>query len=139
MACLLDEINNRDDRELLLQIQFNLFTLGSYLATEASKTGCGISEQDVYRLEEEMDKIEDLIPPLKTFVLPGGCKSNSLSHVCRTICRRAERMIYQIDESSQLDPLLFKYINRLSDYFFLLSRKQSFIHNTDEISVFYNY
>jgi cob(I)alamin adenosyltransferase len=136
IACLLDEINNCDDREILLQIQYNLFTLGSYLATEAEETVCRISQKDIDLLEKEMDKMDELIPPLKTFVLPGGCKSNSLAHVCRTVCRRAERMVYQIDEYSKLDINLLKYINRLSDYFFLLSRKQSFIQNIDEISMF---
>jgi cob(I)alamin adenosyltransferase len=134
IACLLEEVDNREDRELLFRIQCNLFTLGAYLATEEdeSKT-CRIDQKEVDLLEEEMDKIESLIPPLKFFVLPGGCKSNAWAHVCRTICRRAERRIYNLTEQGEIDPAALKYINRLSDYFFLFSRKQNFIHNIDEI------
>ncbi|GHT05986.1 hypothetical protein AGMMS49525_13840 [Bacteroidia bacterium] len=84
-------------------------------------------------LEAEMDKIANLIPSSNKFILPGGCKSNSLAHVCRTICRRAERRFYALSEHESLDPTALKYINRLSDYFFLLARKQSFLCNQDEI------
>jgi cob(I)alamin adenosyltransferase len=133
LACLLDEINNREDREILIRIQNNLFVLGGYLATDSMKKSCPLTLKEVEKLEDEMDKIDALLPPLNTFILPGGCKSNSLAHVCRTICRRAERNIYKITEESQIDFTVLKYINRLSDYFFLLSRKQSFINNIDEI------
>ena len=133
VACLLDEINNREDREFLTQIQYNLFTLGAYLATENEVKTCCLSQKEVDLLEEEMDKIDALLPLQKHFILPGGGKSNSFSHVCRTICRRAERCIYKILEQSEVDPIALKYVNRLSDYFFLLSRKQSFINNLDEI------
>jgi cob(I)alamin adenosyltransferase len=132
VACLLDETDNREDREFLLRIQCNLFTLGGYLATEEEES-CRIPQEEVDLLEDEMDKIEALLPPLKFFVLPGGCRSNSVAHVCRTICRRAERNIYKITEETQVDAIALRYINRLSDYFFMLSRKQSFINNIDEI------
>jgi cob(I)alamin adenosyltransferase len=134
IACLLEEVDNREDRELLLRIQCHLFNLGAFLATEEDKgKTCRISQEEVDLLEEEMDKIESLIPPLKFFVLPGGCKSNAWAHVCRTVCRRAERRIYNLTELGEIDPVALKYINRLSDYFFLFSRKQNFIHNIDEI------
>ncbi|MDL2224339.1 cob(I)yrinic acid a,c-diamide adenosyltransferase [Bacteroidales bacterium OttesenSCG-928-M06] len=133
IACLLDEINNREERDFLQKVQYNLFTLGGYLATEGDGISCHITQEEISLLEEEMDKIDELIPPLKAFVLPGGCKSNSLAHVCRTICRRAERCIYRITEEALVDPMALKYVNRLSDYFFLLSRKLSFMNNVDEI------
>lgn len=133
IACLLDEIDNRDDRETLLKIQYNLFTLGGYLASENGNNTCEISQEEIDNLEEEIDKIDELISPIKAFILPGGTKSNSMAHVCRTVCRRAERCIYKIMEEHTIDPIALKYINRLSDYFFLLSRKQSFINNIDEI------
>jgi cob(I)alamin adenosyltransferase len=133
IACLNDEIGNREDREFLLRIQSNLFTIGGYLATESDDHPCRISPEEVSILEKEMDKIDMLLPPLKYFVLPGGCKSNSRAHVCRTVCRRAERCIYDVDKEEKIDPVVLKYINRLSDFFFLFARKQSFFNNIEEI------
>lgn len=133
IACLLDEINDREDREFLSQVQSDLFTLGGYLATEEQGKNCHITTEEIDKLETEIDKIDELMPPLKAFIIPGGCKSNSLAHVCRTICRRAERCIYRILEEDGIDPMALKYVNRLSDYFFLFSRKQSFVNNVDEI------
>ncbi|MDR0427508.1 MAG: cob(I)yrinic acid a,c-diamide adenosyltransferase [Dysgonamonadaceae bacterium] len=134
IACLRDEIDNREDREILLKIQYDLFTLGGYLATE-NGSSCDIVQEDVDLLESEMDKMQELIPSLKQFVLPGGSKANSIAHICRTVCRRAERCIYRIieEEEASVDHIALKYINRLSDYFFLFSRKQNFIRNIDEI------
>ncbi|MDR0833323.1 MAG: cob(I)yrinic acid a,c-diamide adenosyltransferase [Candidatus Symbiothrix sp.] len=137
IACLLDEINDPDDRKFLLQVQHDLFTLGAYLATEQPpyppQGGTFSPLRRAGGLETEIDKIAELIPPSNKFSLPGGCKSNSLAHVCRTICRRAERRIYALSEQVSIDPAALKYINRLSDYFFLLARKQSFLCNQDEI------
>lgn len=133
IACLLDEIDNREDREFLLTIQSDLFTLGGYLATDEEDHSCHITSEIIHSLEEEIDRIDELIPPMKAFILPGGCKGNSFAHMCRTICRRAERCIYKVAEQYQIDPMALIYVNRLSDYFFLFSRKQSFIHHIDEI------
>jgi cob(I)alamin adenosyltransferase len=133
LACLLDEINGREDREVLLQVQHHLFALGGYLATEREEKSPPVLPGAVDWLEGEIDKIDDLIPPLHAFVLPGGCKANSLAHVCRTVCRRAERKIYALAEEAEIDSVALKYINRLSDYLFILSRKQNFINNIDEI------
>jgi cob(I)alamin adenosyltransferase len=133
IACLLEEVDNREEREFLLRIQCNLFSLGGYLATEGESKSCRIVWEEVDLLEKEMDKIDALILPLKSFVLPGGCKSSALAHVCRTVCRRAERRIYTLKEQEEIDPVALKYVNRLSDFFFLFSRKQNFIHNIDEI------
>jgi cob(I)alamin adenosyltransferase len=135
IACLIDEINQRQDRELLVRIQSNLFSIGGYLATEDDREKtCRISEEEVNLLEAEMDKIDEWVPPLRHFVLPGGCRSNSLAHVCRTVCRRAERCMYKVNKKGgKLDPVILKYINRLSDFFFLFARKQNNINNIDEI------
>jgi cob(I)alamin adenosyltransferase len=133
IACLLEEIDNREDREFLLRIQSNLFVLGAYLASETGLATCNISDETIENLESEIDKIDALIPPLKFFVLPGGCKSNAMAHVCRTVCRRAERSIFHLHKKEKVDEKIVKYINRLSDYFFLLSRKQNFVHNIAEI------
>jgi len=133
IACLLETINDREDREFLFRIQFNLFTLGSYLASEPGTMACLISEEDIAQVETAIDRIDALIPPLNRFVLPGGCSGNAYANVCRTVCRRAERCIFKINRSANVDANALKYINRLSDYFFLLSRKQNFIHNMQEI------
>ena len=134
VACLLDEIENREDREFLSRIQYNLFTIGGYLATEDNRNTCQLSQEEIEILEKEIDTIDELIPPLKCFILPGGSKGNSLAHVCRTICRRSERCIYKIIEQEEvIASEVLKYMNRLSDYFFLLARKQSFVDSMDEI------
>ncbi|MDR2622291.1 MAG: cob(I)yrinic acid a,c-diamide adenosyltransferase [Dysgonamonadaceae bacterium] len=133
IACLSEETGNEHDRRFLRQIQYNLFTLGSYLASEAGTMACPVSEENVKEIELEMDEIDALLPSLKHFILPGGCKSNALAHVCRTICRRAERNIFKIPEVDEIDINILQYVNRLSDYFFLLSRKQSFLQNIEEI------
>jgi cob(I)alamin adenosyltransferase len=131
IACLLEEIDNREDRAFLLCIQSNLFALGSYLASETGV--CTIPETEIDKIETEIDRFDTVVPPLHYFILPGGCKSNALAHVCRTICRRAERCISKLHKSNKINENVLKYINRLSDYFFLLARKQSFIHNIEEI------
>ncbi|GHT21881.1 cobalamin adenosyltransferase [Bacteroidia bacterium] len=140
IACLLDEIDDPDDRRFLLQVQYDLFTVGGYLATDPTAMvgltrtlTCELPPESAEALEAEMDKIDALIAPANKFILPGGCRSNSLAHVCRTVCRRAERRIYTLAEQVSVDAPVLKYINRLSDYFFLLARKQSFLCNQDEI------
>lgn len=134
IACLTEEIEDKSDREILQHIQYTLFSVGCYLATEnAEEPVCQVRQEDVDLLEQEMDRVDALLPPLKSFILPGGCKSASLAHVCRTVCRRAERCIYQVPEVAEIDEILLKYINRLSDYFFLLSRKLCFSEKGQEI------
>ncbi|MDR2520365.1 MAG: cob(I)yrinic acid a,c-diamide adenosyltransferase [Bacteroidales bacterium OttesenSCG-928-I14] len=130
---LLNEIDEKNDRSFLLQIQHILFALGSYLATENTKKEYLFLSENLIDLEKEIFKINELLPPLKCFILPGNCSSNALAHICRTICRRAERCIVCIGEQESIHPLFLKYTNRLSDYFFSLARKQSFINSTSEI------
>jgi len=122
-----------DDRDFLLRIQSNLFILGSYLASEPGEMACLISEDEITQVEATIDRIEALLPPLNRFILPGGCMGNAFANVCRTVCRRAERCIYKINKQGNMDKNALKYINRLSDYFFLLARKQNFVHNVKEI------
>jgi cob(I)alamin adenosyltransferase len=133
IACLLEEIDNEHDRKFLLRIQHNLFTLGSYLASEEGTMTCPVSEENVMEIESEMDETDAMLPPLKHFILPGGCKSNALAHICRTVCRRAERNIFKIPEVDKMNKNSLQYVNRLSDYFFLLARKQNFLKNIEEI------
>ena len=132
IACLIEAIEDKNDREFLLRIQSDLFTLGGYLASDTGAY-CGITEEDIKRIETAVDGMDAGLPPLNRFVLPGGCRGNAYANICRTVCRRAERCIIKINRSSRVDEKALKYINRLSDYFFLLARKQNFIHNVDEI------
>jgi cob(I)alamin adenosyltransferase len=133
IACLFEETGNEYDRRFLRQIQHNLFSIGSYLASEAGTMVCSISAENVKKIESEMDEIDKMLPPLKHFILPGSCRSNAWAHVCRTVCRKAERNIFKIPEVDKIDKNILQYINRLSDYFFLLSRKQNFLQSIEEI------
>lgn len=133
MACLSETIGDCDDREILLRIQSDLFTLGAYLASEKAGASCAISEEEIAWLEEIMDQIDEQLPPLKHFILPGGCAGNAWANVCRTVCRRAERCIYRVNEQEKVDPAVLRFVNRLSDFFFLFGRKQSDLHHTQEI------
>ncbi|MDR2954064.1 MAG: cob(I)yrinic acid a,c-diamide adenosyltransferase [Prevotella sp.] len=126
---LIQQIENEHDLETLSYIQHKLFTIGSYLATETEavspKAASIITEGDISHIESEMDAIDNDLPPLKQFVLPGGSESASRAHLCRTIARRAERCIYRVKEEYPVDDNILMFINRLSDYFFLLARKES--------------
>jgi len=86
----------------------------------------------IEHVENAIDRMQAAIPELKSFVIPGGSRSASTAHVCRTVCRRAERLIIALDESSEVDRNLMAYVNRLSDYFFVLSRYLNNIEKVDE-------
>jgi len=94
---------------------------------------CLITEEDIIQIEAAIDRMDAMLPPLNRFILPGGCQGNAYANVCRTVCRRAERCMVKINRQGEMDEKALKYINRLSDYFFLLARKQNFIHNVQEI------
>lgn len=114
--------------QLFLQkIQFQLFTLGSNLATDQEATSLKaasvVEESDIEQLEKEIDWMDSILPRLQYFVLPGGIPATATAHVCRTITRRAERRVLDLQqEGYNVEPLIVKYLNRLSDYFFTLSR-----------------
>ena len=111
----------------LQQIQHKLFVIGSNLATDQSQTTLKaasiMEDQDITGLEKEIDRMEASLPPLTNFVLPGGTTGGAIGHVCRTVTRRAERRILDLlQDNIAIDPFILNYINRLSDYFFVLSR-----------------
>lgn len=111
----------------LVEIQSRLFDVGGNLATApenaVSETPLGVSETDIEKLENAIDRMESEVPPLKHFVLPGGDPCASCCHVARTVCRRAERRILDLAAEAPVDALVLKYVNRLSDYLFVLARK----------------
>lgn len=134
---LITYLEREEDREFLTGIQCDLFTIGAYLATEpsrAEKLGREVvTEEDVTRLEQAIDEAEDGLPGWRGFVLPGGSRGAAVCHVCRTVCRRAERRILEQSGSAPVMPEVCAYVNRLSDYLFVLSRKMLFIEGKDEI------
>lgn len=116
-------------REVLLVIQEKVFTAESLLACDH---GCKpddlplLEEEDVLFLEREIDLMNEALPELKHFILPGGHPAVSYAHVCRCVCRRAERIITQLAEQERVEPLVIQFFNRLSDYFFVLARKAGY-------------
>ncbi len=123
--------------EMLEKIQNKLFVIGAHLATEDSitliKKHIPVVEADILLLENEMDEMNEQLPELRNFILPGGCQAASFCHVARTVCRRAERLIVGLAEKVEVDPNLIVYMNRLSDYLFVLSRKVSMDQKAAEI------
>ncbi|MCD7977502.1 MAG: cob(I)yrinic acid a,c-diamide adenosyltransferase [Tannerellaceae bacterium] len=137
IGLLMVELTDQQDLDFLLFVQHKLFTIGSYLATDQACTELKIeskeSEESIQRIEKEIDRIDSELPKMKHFILPGGSRSASLAHVCRTICRRAERRIYQLHEESPVEDAVLMFVNRLSDYLFVLARKECIKSNGHEI------
>jgi len=119
---------------ILENIQNQLFAIGSLLAIDEKNPKFSlpeISSSDVEMLELEMDRIESALPKLKSFIIPGGSQSIASCHVCRSVCRRAERLIIELSDNEQVHENIIIYMNRLSDYFFMLSRKIAFDNNIE--------
>lgn len=123
------EITDNENKEFLLYLQHKMFTLGSYLATETEKTNLNIAsmidDDDISKIEKEIDRIDSILPKIKKFILPGGNEPSSRAQICRAVSRRAERNIYRLDKDFPVDMNILMFVNRLSDYFFVLSRHES--------------
>jgi len=122
----------------LREIQDRLFTIGSALATNPDKEIKmklpGLHEEDVLWLEQHMDEMNEALPEMRSFILPGGNLASSTCHVARCVCRRAERICVSMQEQNEfIQPLIIQYLNRLSDYLFVLARYISHINNAPEI------
>ena len=127
----------KDDKikDILNKIQIKLFSIGSILASGKNKNiseKVKIEKKDVEYIELEIDRLNKDLPELKNFVIPGGHKTSSYSHVCRSICRRAERKISELNNKSSVDSNILAYVNRLSDFFFVLSRFLKYSDNVSE-------
>jgi len=112
-------------KEQLLQIQHHLFEIGAMLAAEPGKKNLWvpeIEEQHITVLEEQIDAMQTHLPELKNFILPGGHPVVSQAHIARCVCRRAERLVVQLAEQEEISGMLIIYLNRLSDYLFILAR-----------------
>lgn len=137
IGLLRDQPVNVERRELLKEIQDRLFTVGSHLASDAAnstKILPDLFEADLKLLEDEMDLIDKQIPPLRLFVLPGGHQSVSFAHLARTVCRRAERGVIRLGETEEVEEIVVRYLNRLSDYLFMLSRKMASELGIEEVT-----
>jgi cob(I)alamin adenosyltransferase len=127
-----------DDPNLvfLRKIQGNLFIIGAYLATDREKIDASkavtFDKDSILLIEREIDALNAQLPPLKSFILPGGSATGAISHVCRTVARRAERRLYDVNEQYQIEGNILVFINRLSDYFFVLSRYLTRISGKDD-------
>lgn len=146
LGLLKDQEITEEKKTILLKIQHELFTIGAYLATppekELLKSGkkrlkiSAISENSIAFFEEKIDSMNSELPKMTHFILPGGHATVSFCHIARCICRRAERIVVSLQESSTVDPNIIKYLNRLSDYLFVLARKLSFENKIAEIKWF---
>lgn len=128
IGLLITYCTNEHDIQFLTDIQGQLFVVGGYLATDNSqqdvRPGNIVTEEMVISLEQEIDAINATLPPFRCFILPGGCRAAAVCHVCRTVCRRAERRILcLVEEGAEMDAQVISYVNRLSDYLFVLARK----------------
>jgi cob(I)alamin adenosyltransferase len=126
VGMLRDQEVNRGRSAELVDVQNKLFTIGAMLATVPGNDKVkvpNLGESDIDSLERAIDEMDKALPPMRSFVLPGGHVSVSAAHIARTVCRRAERLVVALGSAEVLDPLVIKYLNRLSDYFFTLSRK----------------
>ncbi|HMN89323.1 MAG TPA: cob(I)yrinic acid a,c-diamide adenosyltransferase [Saprospiraceae bacterium] len=124
IGLLQDSINLPEAVHQLQEVQDRLFTLGSNLASDPDKEMItpDIHEADVIRLEQAMDTMNVMLPPLKNFILPGGHPTVSYCHITRCVCRRAERLVVHLAQTEPVEPIIIRYLNRLSDYLFVLAR-----------------
>jgi cob(I)alamin adenosyltransferase len=135
IGLLRDSISDEHQKAILVETQDRLFTIGSSLASDPQKSKVKIphlTEDDITLFEKEMDAMDEVLPPMKHFVLPGGHEIVSKCHIARCVCRRAERRVNLLAENEPVDELVIKYLNRLSDYLFMLSRKLAHDLNAPE-------
>ena len=125
------------DTSLPQWIQSRLFDVGTHLAmphTEEKEAPCAITTAHVKQLEEHIDALDTQLPTLRSFILPGGSMAAAQCHVCRTVCRRAERIITALAEEAPISPILLSFVNRLSDFLFAYARFLNKMEGVNEIS-----
>jgi len=137
IGLLIEELPlNSDQKEILKNVQYKIFELGASLATEQDKQELyapDLTELHIHQLEEAIDVMQLVLPVQKYFILPGGHKSVAMAHLCRTVCRRAERQVVLLNDSEPVHPVILPYLNRLSDYLFVVSRKLAQDFGADEV------
>ncbi len=125
LGLLRDSVKKVAQQNLLKEIQDRLFTIGANLASDPAKDmqTPDLHQEDIELLEKEIDRMNETLPPLKNFILPGGHTVVSSCHIARCVCRRAERLVVALDAEEGVEAILIQYLNRLSDYLFVLSRQ----------------
>jgi len=126
-----------EEKKMIIRILNCLFNVCTNLATDQEKTplypSAYLPEGEIEKMEQEVDRIMKLLPEKQGFILPGGTREAAQAHVCRTVCRRAERRIVALAEVAKITPEILQYVNRLSDYLFVLAKKINFNANKSEI------
>lgn len=125
LGLLASMTDDPDSRLFIGKIQNLLFSVAGYLATpeqDGQRVKCWITDAHVQMLEEAIDTLDATLEPLRTFVISGGCPEAAQAHVCRTVCRRAERRIVTLADTAYVDPTLLRFVNRMSDYLFVYAR-----------------
>jgi cob(I)alamin adenosyltransferase len=136
MGLLADALTDEPATQAFLHsIQHRLFSIGAHLATDPDTfvLPADIVTTDVAALEQHIDTMNEVLPELRHFILPGGHPSVSLTHVCRTVCRRSERQVVALAQKTEIEPVVLNYLNRLSDYFFVLARWIGHRHQAAEV------
>ena len=143
LGLLHDHLNDEKDKLFLLKIMHDLFTIGTFIAVDPEKAVLkngkprleipDIKAEDIAEMEQKIDRFTEKLPPLTSFVLPGGNKAASLAHVARTVARRTERRMTELHEVSPVKDIHLQYINRLSDFLFVLARKLTYENGAKEI------
>lgn len=143
IGLLRDQESGEHINKVLIEVQDRLFTVGAILATDPEKAVLKngkerlnipkISENDINLLENEIDDMNTSLPPMTHFILPGGHQAVSFCHITRCVCRRAERLATELNENEPFDKRVLQYLNRLSDYLFVLARKLSYDLKATEI------
>lgn len=136
IGLLRDQNIDGEIKMFLIRIQSRLFAIGSHLASDPEKSKVKIpkiTEEDVTALEKEIDKMNENLAELKSFVLPGGNEIVSYCHIARCVCRKAERIVVLLAGKEKVEEMIIKYLNRLSDYLFVLARKLSLEFRAEEI------
>ena len=135
IGLLKDYVEDKKINEVLHNIQLKLFSVGSILASAGDNNfseKVSIEKKDIEDIESNIDNMNNQLPDLKNFIIPGGHKISSYCHVCRSICRRAERRISELNNLHKINPYILSYVNRLSDFFFVLSRHIKHSDNVKE-------
>lgn len=124
IGSLIAQMDIASEIEILSEVQNRLFTIGSNLASDPSKDMItpDLKESDISILEESMDRMNAELPALRAFIMPGGSPAIATAHVCRTVCRRAERRVVSLSKVSTVEEIIVRYLNRLSDYLFVVGR-----------------
>ena len=134
---LIRDLEHEDERKQFIhEIQSRLFTIGSSLAAETERAKDfkpDLEEQDILALEFAIDKMNERLPQMRHFIIPGGHPLVSHTHIARTVCRRAERLVIKLSDSEEIEEIIIRFLNRLSDYLFVLARKQGHELSVDEI------